>query len=219
MFSLSRAIRWGERSTATTSAPVSASCAVLPPGAAHRSRMRCPGADVVAVDRSPQRMARLSENMARLKLTVEPAVCEASAYAADAPFDGILLDAPCSATGTIRRHPDVAWLKTMEDLFKLASLQARLLDHAATLLKPGGALVYATCSLEPEEGEQQINRFLERHPQFRRLPVTADEIGGDGQVLTPQGDLRCLPCYWPNAVDRLAGMDGFFAARLVRDVV
>jgi 16S rRNA (cytosine967-C5)-methyltransferase len=177
------------------------------------------GADVIAVDRSPQRMARLSENMARLKFTVEPAVCEASAYAADAPFDGILLDAPCSATGTIRRHPDVAWLKTMEDLFKLVSLQARLLDHAATLLKPGGTLVYATCSLEPEEGEQQINRFLERHPQFRRLAITANEIGGDAQLLAPQGDLRCLPCYWPNAVDRLAGMDGFFAARLVRNML
>jgi 16S rRNA (cytosine967-C5)-methyltransferase len=177
------------------------------------------GADVIAVDRSPQRMVRLSENMARLKLTVEPAVCEASAYAADVPFDGILLDAPCSATGTIRRHPDVAWLKTMEDLFKLASLQARLLDHAATLLKSGGTLVYATCSLEPEEGEQQINRFLERHPQFRRLAIAADEVGGDAQMLTPQGDLRCLPCYWPHETDRLAGMDGFFAARLVRDVV
>jgi 16S rRNA (cytosine967-C5)-methyltransferase len=177
------------------------------------------GADVVAVDRSPQRMARLSENMARLKFTVESAICKASAYATDVPFDGILLDAPCSATGTIRRHPDVAWLKTMEDLFKLVSLQTRLLDHAATLLKPGGTLVYATCSLEPEEGEQQISRFLERHPQFQRLAVMADEVGGDGQMVTPQGDLRCLPCYWPHDVDRLAGMDGFFAARLVRHML
>jgi 16S rRNA (cytosine967-C5)-methyltransferase len=157
--------------------------------------------------------------MERLKLTVESAVCEASAYATDALFDGILLDAPCSATGTIRRHPDVAWLKTMEDLFKLASLQARLLDHAATLLQPGGTLVYATCSLEPEEGEQQIDRFLERNPQFRRLAVTADEVGGESHLLTGQGDLRCLPCYWPNTADRLAGMDGFFAARLVHKVL
>ncbi len=177
------------------------------------------GASVTAVDRAAPRMERLKENMLRLKLDVETIVMEATAYQTDHLFDGVLLDAPCSATGTIRRHPDVAWSKTLEDVFKLASLQARLLDHAATLLKPGGTLVYATCSLEPEEGENQIDRFLARNNHFRRDPVEPGETGGDSQLISAQGDLRCLPCHWPNPVERLAGMDGFFAARLVRHAV
>jgi 16S rRNA (cytosine967-C5)-methyltransferase len=177
------------------------------------------GATVTAVDRAEQRMGRLIENMERLKLTVDTHVAEASAYQPGPIFDALLLDAPCSATGTIRRHPDVAWSKTLEDVFKLAALQARLLDHAATLLKPGGTLVYATCSLEPEEGELQITRFLDRNPQFSRDEVTLSETGGDSQLISAHGDLRCLPCHWPNPVDRLAGMDGFFAARLVRGAV
>jgi 16S rRNA (cytosine967-C5)-methyltransferase len=177
------------------------------------------GATVMAVDRSAQRMIRLSENMARLKLSVETHIAEAEAYQPGPVFDSILLDAPCSATGTIRRHPDVAWTKTLEDIFKLAALQARLLDHAASLLKPGGTLVYATCSLEPEEGELQVNRFLERNTSFHRDAVLAVETGGDSQLITPHGDLRCLPSHWPDPVMRLAGMDGFFAARLVRSAV
>jgi 16S rRNA (cytosine967-C5)-methyltransferase len=181
------------------------------------AQLAAAGARVTAVDRSEPRMGRLRDNMQRLRLEVETVVAEASAYRTDEPFDAILLDAPCSATGTIRRHPDVAWSKTLEDLFKLAALQARLLDHAATLLRPGGRLVYATCSLEREEGERQIAQFLQRRPEFRRERVRPEEVGGETGLITADGDLRCLPSHWPNAVDRLAGLDGFFAARLVRD--
>jgi 16S rRNA (cytosine967-C5)-methyltransferase len=172
------------------------------------------GATVTALDRSAPRMERLTQNMQRLGLTVDVKVGDAANLVAD-PFDAILLDAPCSATGTIRRHPDVAWLKTLEDIHKLAALQARLLDHAATLLKPGGTLVYATCSLERDEGEMQIERFLSRNPAFSRKAIEPNEVGGQSSWITPSGDLRCLPCYLPHEVGRMAGLDGFFAARLV----
>ena len=173
------------------------------------------GAEITAVDRSAPRMVRLLQNMERLGLSVTTEVAEAADYTAE-PFDGVLLDAPCSATGTIRRHPDVAWSKTLQDIFKLCALQARLLDRAATLVKVGGVLVFATCSLERDEGEKQIERFLERNAHFRRDPVVAEEIGNQADLLTDVGEVRCLPSHWPHAVDRLAGMDGFFASRLVR---
>jgi 16S rRNA (cytosine967-C5)-methyltransferase len=178
------------------------------------------GATITAVDRSATRMVRLQQNIDRLGLVVATEVAEAADYTAEL-FDGVLLDAPCSATGTIRRHPDVAWSKTLQDIFKLCALQARLLDRAATLVKVGGVLVYATCSLERDEGETQIERFLERNSAFQREPILAVEIGDhsdllQSDLLTEHGDLRCLPCHWPHAVDRLAGMDGFFASRLVR---
>jgi 16S rRNA (cytosine967-C5)-methyltransferase len=173
------------------------------------------GAAVTALDRSAPRMRRLAENMARLGLSAEAVVAEAERYEAE-PFDAVLLDAPCSATGTIRRHPEVAWARTMEDVFKLAALQRRLLEKAAALVKPGGVLVYATCSLEREEGEAQIARFLADHAEFRLSPVAQGETGGVAEVISPDGCLRCLPCHLPHPVDRMAGMDGFFAARLVR---
>ncbi len=146
----------GERSSTSAAAP-----------GGKTAQLAAAGAQVTAVDRSAPRMERLRANLERLNLQAETIVADAAAYEAGEPFDAILLDAPCSATGTIRRHPDVAWSKTMEDVFKLAELQARLLDRAATLLKPGGRLVYATCSLEREEGERQVERFLARHPRFR----------------------------------------------------
>ena len=173
------------------------------------------GATITAVDRSAPRMVRLQQNIDRLSLVVSTQVAEAADYTAE-PFDGVLLDAPCSATGTIRRHPDVAWSKTLQDVFKLCALQARLLDRAATLVKIGGVLVYATCSLERDEGEKQIERFLERNQNFKREPILAEEIGHQSYLLNGDGDVRCLPSHWPHAVDRLAGMDGFFASRLVR---
>lgn len=174
------------------------------------------GARVIAVDRSAPRLERLKENLARLKLTAETHVADAAAFRSDQPPDRILIDAPCSATGTIRRHPDVAWSKTLEDIHKLAALQARLLDQAAELVKPGGTIVYATCSLEPEEGEEQVKRFLARNAAFSRLPISVQEIDGQTQLISAAGDLRCLPSHWPNSEARLTGMDGFFAARLVR---
>src|SRR5262249_15153047 len=158
-----------------------------------------------AVDRSPARMKRLRENMTRLKLSAETAEADASAWQAG-PFDAVLVDAPCSSTGTIRRHPDIPWLKTESDVTKLAALQSRLLDHAATLLKPDGVLVYCPCSLEADEGEQQIAALLGRSPGLRRSPIQAGEVGGQAEFLTPDGDLRTLPCHWPDSEPRMGGL-------------
>ena len=133
------------------------------------AQLAAAGADVLAVDRSAKRLKRLQENLARLDLSAATRAIDAEKLD-EPPFDAILLDAPCSATGTIRRHPDVAWTKTEEDVRKLSGLQARLLDKAANLLKAGGRLVYCTCSLEAEEGERQVEAFLARHPDFKRQP-------------------------------------------------
>ncbi|MGL4240175.1 MAG: RsmB/NOP family class I SAM-dependent RNA methyltransferase [Beijerinckiaceae bacterium] len=179
------------------------------------AQLAAAGAHVTALDRSEQRMRRLRENMERLGLAVETVVADALSYDAP-PFDDVLLDAPCSATGTIRRHPDVAWSRTLEDLHKLVALQSRLLDRAAALVAPGGRLVYATCSLEREEGEAQIAAFLKRSPGWRVEPVDAAELGGLAEWVGEGGGFRSLPCHLPHAVDRMAGADGFFAARLVR---
>ena len=116
------------------------------------------------------------------------------------PFDAVLVDAPCSSTGTIRRHPDIPWLKSETDLAKLAALQTRLLDHAATLVKPGGTLVYCTCSLEREEGEDQVAALL--GPQSRRFAATRSaprRSAAMAEFLTAEGELRTLPCHWPDA--------------------
>jgi 16S rRNA (cytosine967-C5)-methyltransferase len=171
-------------------------------------------AHVVALDRSAERLKLLAANLARLDLRADVAVGDATGYQAQ-PFDAILIDAPCSATGTVRRHPDVPWTKKPGDIETLAALQAKMLARAALLTKAGGRIVYCTCSLEPEEGEQQIAAFLRRNPDFRREPVTAGE-GVPAEFINRDGDLRTLPCFWPNEDARLAGIDGFFAARLVR---
>ncbi len=173
------------------------------------------GAEVVAVDRSAERLKRLSANFARLNLSAEIRVADALSFSAP-PFDAILLDAACTATGTIRRHPDVAWIKRASDLATLGALQSQLIDRAASLLKPGGRLVYCTCSLEPEEGQAQIAALLRRNPDVSRVPIDADEIGGLAECVTEEGDLRTLPNHLPNDDHRLSGMDGFFAARLRR---
>ena len=178
------------------------------------AQLAAAGAEVLAVDRSAKRLERLAENLVRLHLKAETKALDAEKLDAE-PFDAILLDAPCSATGTIRRHPDVAWTKSEEDIRKLSGLQTRLLDKAAGLLKPGGRLVYCTCSLEAEEGERQADAFLARHPGFARHPVTPDEIGGLTECITPQGDIRTLPSQLAlNDHDR-SGLDGFFVARFV----
>ncbi len=173
------------------------------------------GADVMAVDRSAERLKLLAANFARLRLNSEVVVADALAFEAP-PFDAVLLDAPCSATGTIRRHPDVAWIKRSGDLAPLVKLQAELLDRAIALARPGGAIVYCVCSLEPEEGEAQIAAVLRRNPDVQRLAVAADEIGGLAECLTPSGDLRTLPCHLWGENPRRSGLDGFFAARLVK---
>ncbi len=176
------------------------------------------GARVTAVDRSPNRMARLRDNLVRLSLEAETVVSDAVEWpgAKSGGYDGILVDAPCTSTGTIRRHPDVAWLRQEADIGALVALQKRLLQKAVTLLRPGGMLVYCTCSLEPEEGEQAIAALLASEPALRRAPVGAGEVAGLAEILNPEGDLRTLPCHLPHQDPRLGGLDGFYAARLVK---
>jgi 16S rRNA (cytosine967-C5)-methyltransferase len=176
------------------------------------------GAEVIAIDRSPARMARLRDNLVRLSLQAEAVVTDACEWQStnQGGFDGILLDAPCTSTGTIRRHPDVAWLRQEDDIAQLATLQKRLLQKAVSLLRPGGTLVYCTCSLEPEEGEGIIAELLAAEAGLRRVPIEPSEVGGVTELISGDGDLRTLPCHLPHADPRLAGLDGFYAARLVR---
>ena len=124
----------------------------------------------------------------------------------------MLLDAPCTATGTIRRHPDLPWIKGAADVTAQASLAYDLLESAAVMVEPGGILIFAVCSLEREEGEEQIAGFLASHPEFSRQPLTADEVFGHGEWISAEGDLRTLPYHLAES----GGMDGFYAARLKR---
>ena len=179
------------------------------------AQLAAAGAKVTAVDRSAERLKRLAANISRLRLEVEIAVANALAFDA-APFDATLIDAPCTATGTIRRHPDVAWTKRQGDLATLAELQSKLIDKAIALTKPGGIIVYCTCSLEPEEGEAQIAALIRRNPDVRRVPIEPIEIGGLDECVNPAGELRALPCHLQASEPRLSGLDGFFAARLQR---
>src|SRR5476649_1566181 len=173
------------------------------------------GACVTAVDRSAGRLMRLSENLTRLSLQAETVAADVLEWQGGS-FDAALLDAPCSSTGTIRRHPDVPWLKSEADLAALTSLQQRLLDRAIELLKPGATLVYCVCSLEPEEGVNQIAALLARNAGVARKPVTAQEVFGHAEFVTADGDLRTLPLHLPDPDPRWGGLDGFYAARLVK---
>ena len=166
------------------------------------------GARVTALDVSAPRLDRLEENLARCGMTAETVVADALDWTPSAPFDAILLDAPCSATGTIRRHPDLPFVKDASGIKTLVALQAALLDRALGWLKPGGRLVYATCSLLPEEGEAQIAAALARHPGLRLAPITTP--GLDPDWLTETGCLRLRPDLWPER----GGLDGFFVAVL-----
>ncbi|MEM7191560.1 MAG: RsmB/NOP family class I SAM-dependent RNA methyltransferase [Pseudomonadota bacterium] len=174
------------------------------------------GANVTAVDISKTRLKRLEENLSRLGLSAETIQADASTWIPEAPFDAVLLDAPCSSTGTIRRHPDVPYLKSDADIAKLAALQARLLENAMRLVKPGGRIVYATCSLEPEEGEELVTSLLARNESFRIDPLREDEPfpqkdGQDSPVV-----LRTFPYELELETPEWSGLDGFFAARLVQ---
>jgi 16S rRNA (cytosine967-C5)-methyltransferase len=164
-------------------------------------------------------MARLRDNLARLSLEAGAVVTDAAEWPGGNTgegFDGILVDAPCASTGTIRRHPDVAWLRQEADIGALTALQKRLLQRAVALLRPGGTLVYCTCSLEPEEGEHAIAGLLAAESGVRRMPIEAGEVAGLSEILTAEGDLRTLPCHLPHEDPRLSGLDGFYAARLVK---
>jgi 16S rRNA (cytosine967-C5)-methyltransferase len=170
------------------------------------------GARVTAVDRSESRLQRMAANLSRLRLPAELVAADATSWRPIAPADAVLLDAPCSSTGTIRRHPDIAWQKGPEDVGRLALLQDRLLQAAATMLKPGGLLVYCVCSLQPEEGAARVAPFLGSSP-LRIEPLKAGEIPGlPDEAITPEGALRTLPSQFAAP----GGWDGFYAARLRR---
>ncbi len=179
------------------------------------AQLAATGAEVTAIDRSAERLKKLAANLSRLNLHADISVADAACLKAQ-PFDAVLVDAPCLGTGTIRRHPDIAWTKKPGDLTALAALQARLLDKAAELVKPGGRLVYCTCSLEPEENEMQVSALLRRNPGLLRESIAPLEVGGLADLLNAGGELRTLPCHFPASDPRLAGLDGFFAARLLR---
>jgi 16S rRNA (cytosine967-C5)-methyltransferase len=179
------------------------------------AQLAAAGAEVLAVDRSEQRLGRLTANMKRLGLAVRTLAADATQIE-EKGFDAVLLDAPCSATGTLRRHPDVAWTKAEEDVFRLAALQTRLLDRAAAILRPGGRLVFCTCSLEKEEGERQLSAAVARHPGLERDPVRPEELPGLEVAVTSDGDVRTLPFMLPHEEGRLSGLDGFFIGRLRR---
>ncbi len=172
------------------------------------AQLAAAGAQVTAVERDAFRLRRLHENLARLQLEVEVVQADATHWTPPAPFDAVLLDAPCSATGTIRRHPDVARLKRPRDVAESAAGQDRLLAAATALLRPGGRLIYAVCSLQPEEGPARVAAL----PGLRAHPFTAAELTGVPAALTPEGWLRTHPGLWAER----GGMDGFFAARFVR---
>ncbi len=175
------------------------------------------GAKVTAVDLSPHRLERVKQNLARLRLSgVATVAADLETWTPKTAFDAILLDAPCSATGTLRRNPDVGRLKKAATVEELSALQGRLLERAATWVKPEGLLVYCTCSLQKAEGEDRVAAFLAAHPDWERVPVEAHEIGGLAEAITAEGDLRTRPDMLAAEDPRLAGLDGFFAARLRR---
>ncbi|MDA1357982.1 MAG: MFS transporter [Proteobacteria bacterium] len=176
------------------------------------AQLAAAGAHVQALDRSPARLARLRQNLERLGLPAEIIKADGETWRPQELADGLLLDAPCSATGTIRRHPDIMWRRQPKDVAELVGRQARMLQAAIKMIKPGGLLVYAVCSLELAEGPEQIENFLATGAPAERVVVTANEALGLAEALTPAGDLRTLPCHLTTA----GGMDGFYAARLRR---
>lgn len=176
------------------------------------AQLAAAGARVVAVDRSVRRLRRLRENLNRLKLDATIVEADAAAWRHEASVGAILLDAPCSATGTLRRRPDIPWTRTAADIEALSRLQAAILANAVTQLRPGGVLVYAVCSLEAEEGPDRIAAALADNPELERLPIDAPALGPMAAALTPDGDVQTLPCH----LAAQGGMDGFFIARIRR---
>ena len=170
------------------------------------------GAKVTALERSAHRLRRLAENLARLRLSAELVAADVELWRPEEPADAVLLDAPCTATGALRRHPDIRHLKTPADVTRMAAEQDRLLKAALAMLRRGGLLVYAVCSLELEEGPARIAHLLGAGAPLRRRPLEASEINGLAELVTPEGDLRTLPCH----LAERGGLDGFYACRLER---
>lgn len=178
------------------------------------------GAKVTALDLSANRLKRLAGNLDRLGLSgaCETVATDLFKFAPDKAFDAVLLDAPCSSTGTVRRHPDVPFAKTPADIAKLADLQARMLDHAATLVAPGGLLVFSNCSLDPLEGEEVAAGFAATHEGFEIVPVRPEEVPGLEAAITEEGFLRLTPAHLDLGDPAIGGVDGFFSARFRRFV-
>ncbi len=176
------------------------------------AQLAAAGAEVTAVDRNPARLEQLARNLQRLDLPATVVEADARQWRPPSPCDGVLLDAPCSATGTMRRHPDIAHLKDPEAMGDLTTLQDALLAAAVEMTAAGGFLVYAACSLQPEEGPERIARLLAAGAPIARDPLRPGELAGLEALITPEGDLRSLPCHWP----ALGGLDGFYACRLRR---
>ena len=175
------------------------------------AQLAAAGAEVTAVERDPARLARLRDNLARLHLSATLVCADAMRWQPPRPADAVLLDAPCSATGTIRRHPDIPYLKHPRALGALTAQQDRLLEAAAAMLRPGGRLVYAVCSLQPEEGAARAAAAGTRLA-LRPDPVRAEELAGLADAITPEGWVRTTPALWAEH----GGMDGFFLARFIR---
>ena len=176
------------------------------------AQLAAAGARVTAVDVSESRLGTLRANLDRLGLDATPIAADARSFRVEAPCRAVLLDAPCSATGAIRRHPDILWSKSPADVARLAGLQAALLRSAAAMVAPGGLLGYGVCSLEVEEGPVRIEALLRDDPGLAREPVGAADIGGMAEAITRDGDVRTLPCH----LAAEGGMDGFYIARLRR---
>jgi len=173
------------------------------------------GAEVTALDSSRNRLKRLDENLQRLRLPATLAEGDALKYEPDAPFDAVLVDAPCSSTGTVRRHPDVPWTKAPEDIAKLADLQSRLLASAARMVRPGGRLVFSNCSLDPAEGELLVAAFLAEHPEVALDPIQPGEVAGADPFIVSNGTIRTTPADLDLGRPEISGLDGFFAARFL----
>jgi len=173
------------------------------------------GAKVTAVDISQRRLERVQENLERVGLQAEIVCADVLDWQPDTLFDALLLDAPCSATGTIRRHPDALYLKKSHDIDALCKLQKQLLAKAAAMIKPGGELVYCTCSLQKREGELQVEQFLTENTNFETRPVSPSQVGEMDHLINEQGTLRTLPFY---RVGESTGMDGFFISQLIRKI-
>jgi 16S rRNA (cytosine967-C5)-methyltransferase len=170
------------------------------------------GAHVTAIDRSTRRLDRMVVNLRRLGLSVSAMAADALTWRPNHPVDAVLLDAPCTATGAIRRHPDVPRLKQPEDVARLSVVQENLLRAAVDIVRPGGTIVYCTCSLEPEEGPERVAALLRSGAPVEHRPIDAAEIGAPPEWVTPEGDLRTLPCH----LAEHDGIDGFYATRLVK---
>jgi 16S rRNA (cytosine967-C5)-methyltransferase len=177
------------------------------------AQLAAAGARVTAVDRSTRRLERLVANFQRLALPIKAVAADALTWRPPRPVDAVLLDAPCSTTGAIRRHPDVPHLKVPDDVARLAVVQDNLLRAAIDMLRPGGTLIYCTCSLEPEEGPERIVGLLEAGAPVVRRRIDPNEIGVPPEWITIEGDLRTLPCHF----GEFDGIDGFFCARLLKN--